>query len=178
MRSFFTVFFFLAVIAVFVLFYTDFLASIVTLKEIRKENAKFFTTSTSTVISPAEGAKSFTNVEIAKGVFLTTKENSKILREADTDGAVILGFYSGHAIVEKSDDSRPLVILMPDLKLTMPRGKCNIFYYDDILRIIPLTHPIEIEYKGKKQEVLPGFMLFLLNKKEIVISPGSGGEET
>jgi len=173
LRSFFLIFFFLAVIVFFVLFYTEFFATVVTLREIRKENAKFFKTFPSTLLSPTQGIKSFKTEEIAKGIIVTSKEDSRIVVESNTPEAFTLGVYQGHFIVEKKDDSRALIILLPDLSLTILQGRCNIFCYDDIIRIIPLTHPLEIEHKNKKNEILPGSMLYLLDKTKMVILPGN-----
>jgi hypothetical protein len=172
LRSFFVLLFFAAAVVIFILFYTDFMSSMLTLKEIRKENAAFFTTSTSVLASSAGTEKSFTAFEISRGIFLTSREKTKILVNKEDDETVVLEFFNGHLVVDKREAGRTLIIHMPEVTLHMAPGKtlqCNVFCYDGIIRVIPVSHPVQVEYKDKKQTVMPGSIFYLLNKEEIII---------
>jgi hypothetical protein len=169
MRSIFALFFFLLLMVIFVLFYTDFLASVVSLKEIRRENAKFFTTNAAVLTSPFANGRSFRDFEITPGITLTSIEKSKIFLEAEGDRSVLLSFYSGHLLVNKEDNGRILEIRLPDVRLSILQGRCNIFCYDGMIRIIPLTHPVKVEYREIHQEITPGFTFFWLNGKVFIL---------
>jgi hypothetical protein len=140
-----------------------------TLKDIRKENINFFTTSTSILTSPSAGEKSYKEFAIVEGVKITSAKKSKILLEEENENRIVLGFYSGHVILEKSEKSRVLIVQLPDLKLNITWGRCNIFCYDHMIRIISLDQPVEVEYQGKKQKIIPGAMFFLLNNEAILL---------
>lgn len=157
------VFFFLVI---FIFFYTDFLSSVLTLKEIRSENLKAYNTagsqvSTVTTLGPAAA------MEIAKGIRVSAVRDSKILLNTEDTQMVVLDFFYGHVKVEKISKDATLIINMPDVTLKMTQGRCNLFCYDNIVRIIPLSFPVEIEFNGKKQTVPPGDTFYLLDGKGV-----------
>lgn len=150
-------------LVVFIFFYTDFLSSVLTLKEIRNENLKAYNIAAprASTLGPAAA------VEIAKGVRVSAIRDSKVLLKKEETQRVVLDFFYGHVIVDKTSKDTALIIDMPDMTLEMTHGRCDIFCYDNIIRIFPLTHPVEIEFNGKKQTVTPGNTFYLLDKKEV-----------
>ncbi len=158
LRSFFTIFFLMLLIVVFILFYSDFLSSIVTLREIQKENIR---NSRFTVPIPSITG----DMEIVKGVLLTSMLESHIQVKTENNETVELDFYSGHIIVDKRIENKVLILHMPDIKVVMKRGtgKCNIFCYDGIVRIIPLLQPVDVESGGKHETITPPSSYFFTN---------------
>jgi len=165
LRWFFALFFVLALVIIFGLFYSDFLTSIVTLKEIRK-------TAINQPLVLDESSKPF---NITPGVVFIPKENTVYHLDSDDPRSTVISIYSGHAVVEKKTGSKIVTIILPDMKLYLEpkESQCNIFCYDGIIRIIPLNTALEIEWETRRIKVFPGSIWFLLHGKEFLLSNGS-----
>lgn len=165
LRSIFIFIFGILFAVVFVLFYSDFLSSMVTLKEIRKENANFFTASAPLFAGRISAEKGIKNMVLTAGVHLDAVEDSDIRLESRTPGAKHVHFTSGHAIIYKRSDAEQLVIKLPDAVLSMkePGSACNIFCLDRMIRIVPLTFPVQVKFKNKTETVNPGSTFYLLD---------------
>lgn len=167
LRSFFSMFFIFLLFVIFILFYTDFLSSVLTLKNIRKENLKFYSTSYPMLNSRTKDLKPAVKFEVSNGIQISAVKDSRIQMIKLDLHTVELDFFSGHVIVNKATPDKSLIINLPDMKLKIIQGRCNLFCYDNIIRIISLSHTIEIEYNGKKQKVEPGFSFYLLDRKGV-----------
>ncbi|MCP5050037.1 MAG: hypothetical protein GY940_22920 [bacterium] len=161
LRSVFSVLLFLLFFVVFFLFYTDFLASVLTLKEIRRENINEMSS------APVGREGDFKNSEPAKGIRINSTQKSLIRLKREERSRVELDFFKGHAVIEMRTAARTLIIHLPDVKLVMEEGKCNIFCYDGIVRVIPLSHSVTVETNGKKQTVESGETFYLLDKNVV-----------
>ncbi len=171
LRFAFSILFFMLFCMVFVFFYSEFLSSVLTLKEIRKENALFFSSSVMPLVprvhTPEAVLKS--PLPIADDILVEEIDNAKVrvlTREAQT---IELEFLSGHAIIKKHDGPHHLTILLPDVRVNIKRGNCNIYCYDGMVRIIPLNLPIEVETPSGRETVPLGKIFYLLNKKPLII---------
>ncbi|MCP5105226.1 MAG: hypothetical protein GY950_17690 [bacterium] len=139
MRPFFSVLLVFLFFVVFLLLFTDFLstlANVLTLKEIRREN------------EPAVQSAGSTGLEISKGIHIISIKPSKISLNRETAEQVVLDFSSGHILIKKASSAKLLIINLPGMALRIRQGECTISCYDNIVRIISLTHPVEIETEG------------------------------
>lgn len=153
-------------LVIFIFFYTDFLSSVLTLKEIRNENLKAYNIAAPrmTTLRPAAA------MEIAKGIHVSAvsvARESKVLLNKEDAQTVVLDFFYGHVMVDKISKDKSLIIAMPDVTLKMPQGRCNLFCYDNIIRVIPLSFPVEVEFNGTKRTVTPGNTFYLLDGKGV-----------
>lgn len=167
LRWVFAAFFIILFIGVVGLFYSDFLSSVLTLKEIRRENAAFLSSS---LTGPASyygaGPRDVKQRQLLPGLTITTVDKEWMKVKNNGPDSVEIDFYRGHVLIEKAPQVPPVIIHFPDLKLTLHGGKLNLFCYDRIIRIIPIADPVEIEYKDTRHRVLPGKEFYLLNGKE------------
>jgi hypothetical protein len=171
LRSFLTIFFIILFVAVFILFYTDFLSSVLTLKEIRKEN----TAKSSRVSAPIPSAYSWSGSTTthqsspAPGIDIQWLENTAFQVIKKRPDKVELKFLLGHGVISaKANENRSVIVNLPDLVLRFNEGRVNIFCYDNIIRIIPLSHRIFITSNGKTLPLEPGQTFYLLDKKTII----------
>lgn len=155
LRWIFSAFFIILFLGVVGLFYSDFLSSVLTLKEIRQENAAYF--------NGVPPMQDYQRQELAPGLVVTSMEKTSLQLSEGEQGHMGLDFFRGHILIEKSAEGTPLLIGLPDLKLTLHRGKLNLFCYDGIIRIIPIGEPVELELKGERQVVQPGKVYYLLD---------------
>jgi hypothetical protein len=167
LRSFLSIVLIFVLLTVFFFFYTEFLTSVLTLKDIRKENLRRRNTTSLLISRPAE-LKAGQEAEVSKGIRLSAMESSTFLVKKE-NGQPVLDFYNGHAVVNKISEGDILIVRLPDITVKISRGRCNIFCYDNMIRIIPLFHPVEIEHSGKKQTLEPSRTFYLLDKKELKI---------
>lgn len=167
LRSFLSILLVFVLLSVFIFFYSDFLSSVLTLRDIRKENLKRRNAASLLTSRPAE-LKPKEEVEVATGIQLSAAADSRFLFKTE-NGQPVLDFYNGHALVDKSTEDNNLIIRLPDLTIEIRHGRCNIFCYDNMIRIIPLFHPVEIEYNGKKESLEPGKTFYLLDKKKVTL---------
>lgn len=171
LRFAFSILFFMLFCIIFVFFYSDFLSSVLTLKEIRKENVAYFSSATMPLVPSVQPHDAiFTaSIEMVPGIMVDIIKKSSIRVKRKNEHVVELEFVRGHAVVKKRDGPRELIIALPDLTLRFKQGDCNIFCYDGIIRIIPLNIPITVE-TGSKREILPaGKIFYLLNKKPLTL---------
>lgn len=175
LRSFFVILFGLMFVVVFVLFYSDFLSSMVTLKEIRKENAAFFTTTAPPFAGRVTAAKGVKNMVITAGVHLDAIEGTDVRVDSREPETTIVNFFSGHAVVRKRSDTRKLTIKLPDAVLIMeqPGSRCNIFCYDGMIRIVPLDFPVQVTFNNKTETVNPGSNFYLFEGHATILPNNS-----
>jgi hypothetical protein len=171
LRSLFAIFFFLLSVVVLALFYSDFLSSVLTLKEIRKDNAAFFSTDAPPLDTHIGSGKYYNDLEIAPGVSITARDKASLRLESEDPGNIVMSVTGGHIVVQMSNRQKSLVIRMPDLSLTLKPGnnRCNIFCYDGIIRIIPITAPVDVLHKSKSHRIEAGKIFFLLNRQQLII---------
>jgi len=171
LRYIFSALLFLLFITVFLLFYTDFLSSVLILKEIRHSNNNYYNTGASSLTPPihAPTPGTFAGKTVAQGVKVIAREKSSYRLKTDSPDSVELQVFNGHLVVEKQADQRLLLILLPNLILSTKQGRCNIFCYDSIIRIIPLTHPVTVRTDRGETVVPVGAKFHLLDKKEILL---------
>lgn len=168
LRSIFSMLLVFLFFAIFIFFYTDFLSSVLTLKEIRNQNLKFYSTPPPFMTPRLKALGPAVESEISKGIHLSVLKHSNILLVKEDQQTVVLDFFNGHVVVDKASGDRSLIIRLPDVIVKMRQGKCNLFCYDNMIRIVPLSHPIEVETNGKKQTLKPGTVFYFLDKKEVM----------
>lgn len=155
LRTLFITVIFLGIFILLTLFYSDFLSSVLTLREIHMENARNFRVQLPDVPRGKEISK-------WDGIVVTTFIESKISLVKETDGSVVLDFFKGHILLDKTIETRTLEISMPGIKLFIGKGKnrLNLFCYDGMIRIIPIFDKINVEWKNGKEVILPGKTFF------------------
>lgn len=171
LRSFFVIFFILLFFAIFVLFYNDFLASVMTLKAIHKENIAYFRTSPWLLTTPFETRTLDKEIELAGVIKIVAREKSQVTLKAEDEKQIVLDFFQGHVVIKKTDEKRCLVVLLPGVILRSRHspGLCNVFCYDGMIRVIPLSHEVEVEYNGQTRLLMPGTLFFMLNGTPMVV---------
>ncbi len=169
LRSFFSVFFFLLFFVLFILFYMEFLSTVLTLKDIRQQNTPVFP-SVAPSLHPfyTLTGKEYKQVKMAGGIIVSSMEKSLFQVKTESTDTIQWDFFSGHIIVEKSDSHKILIIHLPDMTLSLRLGRFNLFCYDNIIRIIPLAHPLIVEINREKLSIKPGETFYLLNKKAVI----------
>lgn len=170
LRSGFSILLIFLLLVIFTYFYTDFLSSFLALKEIRRENLQQH--NRFAALSPADAQTSAPTkeTELTAGVRLSALESSRYRFNAEGPSRQVLEFLSGHAVVDKTTDGDSLAIRMPGVTVTLSRGRCNIFCYDGIVRVIPLLHESVVETDGVKQTVKPGQTFYLLDGRKSVVT--------
>ncbi|MCP4153004.1 MAG: hypothetical protein GY757_35050 [bacterium] len=178
LRSFFSMLFVFLFFVIFIFFYSEFLTSVLLLKEIRSENLKTYTSTTSPVIPRSSTIKPSISLDITNGIKISAVEHSKIaLPKEEPDNVFVeLDFFSGHMIVGNTG-KRILKVNLPDIALELAHGKCNLFCYDNIVRITPLSQPVEVEYNGKRETLVPGTTFYLLDKKPLKVTRSESHKE-
>ncbi len=168
LRSFFIILFGILFVVVFVLFYSDFLSSMVTLKEIRKENAAFFTGTPPATAGRITIPGGIRNKVITAGVQLDAIEGTDFRVDSHDPKITDVHIFSGHAVVRKHNDSKPLTVELPDINIFMnqPGSQCNIFCYDGMIRIVPLNIPVQVKYGDTTETVEPGAAFYFLDGKK------------
>ncbi|MCP4217148.1 MAG: hypothetical protein GY765_21050 [bacterium] len=181
LRSFFSMFFILVFLAVFIYFYSDFLSSVLTLKEMGRENRE-----TSASLSPLKPLEASMRFDIPGGIHITAKTDSRVLlqNQHSNPREVVVEFFSGHMLAENSPPSptkgispgaaatrKVLTVVLPDCRVFITAGLCNLFCYDGIIRVSPLGFPVEIEHEDKRETVNPGSTFYLLDNKKTIIIP-------
>lgn len=155
LRTLFITVIFLGIFILLTLFYSDFLSSVLTLNEIHKENARNFRVGLPDVPQGKE-------ISQWDGIRVITFIESKISQVKEPDGSVVLDFFKGHILLDKTIENRTLVISMPGITLTIGKGKnrLNLFCYDGMIRIIPILDKVNVKWKNGKEEILPGKTFF------------------
>ncbi len=166
LRFFFSVFFILFFIGFFFLYYSDFLSTVITLEKIQRENKKFIP-----VIKNKELAAFYKKDEIKslKGLVIKSISNSKYEVSKTTDNSYKVDLLSGHIQLNNKEYGKEnkTTIVCPDISI-ITNGICDIFYYDNIIRIIPIEGKTQYTFETKQKELKTGEYLFILDRKKII----------
>ncbi len=174
LRSFFAIFLAGLFLLGFILFYSEFLTTVLTLKEMHQHNVKMRNQSFSLVSSPVESLKPPHHFKVAEGIEVTAVEPSEIRLHVEDAGVVMLDVFKGHMVINKTSPDRVLIVHLPDLKVRLKQGTCNLFCYDGMVRVIPLAHALEVELGAGQstQTVNPGETFYLLENKRTLVVKG------
>jgi len=167
-RSFFTVFFFLAIAVIFILFYTNFFSTVVTLKEIEKQNNRFSSNPSHFPRDNFSFSALSGETTLTQNISVASVPGSGIHINMDTPKETSIDFYSGHAVFNIKDENKTVVFNLPGLEIKKNKGtgKVSVLSYDGIIRIIPFSFPVEIRYKGKQITIAPPETFYLLDEKQ------------
>lgn len=164
LRPLFSIFLVLVFIAVFLFFYSDFLSSVLTLRQIRHENLRSRRVTSSLVAAPVGMLEKSGTLDVLPGITITAVTDTRLQVSRREGPVAILELYDGHLIAHVAAPGEKMILRMPDLEVTLVPGRYNLFYYDGIIRIIPLANPLDIRLNGETRTVQPGETFFLLDE--------------
>lgn len=164
LRPLFSIFLVLIFVAVFLFFYADFLSSALTLRQIRQENLRSRRVTSSLITAPVGKLEKSSVMQISPGVSIKAVTDTLLQLSLPQGHVPVLELLNGHLMAEIVEPGEEVLLRMPDLDITLPRGRYNLFYYDGIIRVIPLTGSLNIRLNGEARTVGPGETFFLLDE--------------
>ncbi len=174
LRFFFIVCFILFFIAFFFLFYTDFLSKILALEKIQQKNSRIVPIDRSPLFknqNRGEILKKFEGLEIKN----LCQSNYEVRRSSDQLWQI--DFYSGHIQIHNlSEQNRQIHVKCPDIQVHIVEGRCDIFNYDNIIRITAIEGTMSYQFRGQDLPLQTGQPVYLLNRDQIVLNPKSGAK--
>jgi len=169
LRFVFSAIFVMFFIVFFFIYYSDFLSTVLTLEKIQKENLRFVP-----VIKYYSQQDNRSNMidktEVIEGLKIESIIKSKY-KISKSSGKINIQLFTGHIRIDNKAllKSNRADVICPDISITLINGVCDVFFYDNIIRIIPIDGVIMYKFKSKKKELKVGNSLFLLDRKKILL---------